>query len=686
MKGHKITFFFDNKKLLLFFILLALIPLFLYFLSPPFLESLENSFYDLRFQYNSESTPSTHNLTIIEIDDRSIEQFGRWPWSRETTSELLKEIISAEPAIIALDMVFSEKEHPLTDKLLADIIGSYNTIITGFFFKNNSEKHSEPFKEIRKSRLKIIKGDISGTHLPTFDDMTINISEIQSASTRSGFLNVFPDPDGVYRRVPLIIKSHNDIYPSLTLQTLQTFYGEDAFLSIDRYGARELYLNDIKIPVSPDGTAPINFYNSGDNIPTLSASLILNQEYPLENLKNRIILIGVTDLGVSDFKSTPVDETMPGIELQAHFLKNFLLNEVIYRDFPVYFIEIAFMLAVPFLILLFSGKKSHIAWGIVLMLAMGYMALNYIIFYTAHQSLYTIYPLMSLTIVTVLGQTYRSVVILKKSRYISKAFASYLAPEVVDIISRNPDKLQLGGENRVVSCLFTDIRDFTTISEKYNPRDLVMILNETLQPCADSILKYRGMIDKYIGDAIMALFNVPLDLENHADMCVKAACEMVNSLGRLNEQWKLSGRHEVKIGVGINTGIALVGNMGTEDRFDYTAIGDAVNLSSRLEGMNKIYGTEIIISDNTKRALKEEYRIIAIDRTKVKGREAPVLIYALFPNDSPVYENLKGEFQKALDLYFQSNFSNALEIFKKLNRKSPCRLIETYIARCESKH
>lgn len=332
-------------------------------------------------------------------------------------------------------------------------------------------------------------------------------------------------------------------------------------------------------------------------------------------------------------------------------------------------------------------------------------SINLLLFKNYFLDLSLIYPFLALLLCYVLSEVYRNLIIEKKSRFLKKAFSSYVSPELVNIIIKNPDTLKLGGEKRTITVLFSDIRGFTTLSEQLLPEQLVMFLNNYLDPMTKIVLKHRGMLDKYIGDAIMAVYNAPVEIPEHAKEAVLTAIEMIKELKSLNEKFVKSGFPEIDIGIGINTGEAVIGNMGTKTRFDYTAIGDTVNLASRLEGLNKIYGTRIIISENTFNALKEtnnltgestalraiqppsmiqgskfKVQIRELDLIRVKGRKEPVKIYEVIENND--FEPAVKEFEKALDLYRNCKFKEAMEIFSKIKEKFNDKASSVYEERC----
>ncbi|RME63522.1 MAG: hypothetical protein D6778_09510 [Nitrospirae bacterium] len=292
--------------------------------------------------------------------------------------------------------------------------------------------------------------------------------------------------------------------------------------------------------------------------------------------------------------------------------------------------------------------------------------LNIFLFKKYFIHLEQLWGLFSSFMALVSGQAYRSLVLQRKAKQIKQAFSSYLAPEVVEMVIKNPEMLSLGGQRRYLTCLFLDVRGFTSLSESVPPTELVNILNELLGPFTDIVLKNRGMLDKYIGDAMMALFNVPIELPDHADRAVRSAMEILERLDEINRDFKARGRVQISVGIGINTGEAVVGNMGTSVRFDYTAIGDTINLASRLEGLSKYYGVPVIVSETTVAKTHGGFPFLKLDRVRVKGRETPLWIYTIFKDEA-----LKDLYEAALEAFFKKDFQEALKLLDKIEGNAP---------------
>ena len=339
------------------------------------------------------------------------------------------------------------------------------------------------------------------------------------------------------------------------------------------------------------------------------------------------------------------------------------------------------MFALPLVLALLLGLAPSASVGFLTgsVLCLLYLVVNLLLFTRYHIDLSLLPPLMALGFTTVGSEIYRSLVVDRKGRYMKKAFSNYVSADLVAQIMKNPDSLKLGGEKREISIMFSDIRGFTSMSEKLSPEDLVQVLNEYLNPMTQIVLEEKGTLDKYIGDAVMAIYNAPLDVAGHADHACRSALKMMEKLAELNRSFTKRGIKTIDIGIGINTGDAVVGNMGAAMRFDYTAIGDNVNLASRLEGLNKLYGTHIIVSESTKLLAGSDLTFREIDLVAVKGKQQPVPIYELMVENNAAF---KSEFADALRLYRNREFTAALLKFDDLSKQGQDNVSSLYVGRC----
>jgi len=334
------------------------------------------------------------------------------------------------------------------------------------------------------------------------------------------------------------------------------------------------------------------------------------------------------------------------------------------------------VVVLPFLLVYLLGRVQKTLTGAVILLAflIAVGVAFYALFALGGYQVGFSYPLVSLALTYLLAEGYRNLVIEKRSRFVQRAFSTYVAPSLVQVIMKDPKRLELGGEKRTITVLFSDIRGFTTLSEKLNPEQLVTLLNRYLGPMSDIVLEEQGTLDKYIGDAIMAEYNAPVDVPDHAARACRTALRMLDTLAKLNEGFERDFGMRLDIGIGLNTGEAVVGNMGTTLRFDYTAIGDTVNLSSRLEGQNKTYGTHIIVTEDTRHAAGGEFLFRPLDSIRVKGKHHPVQIFELmdFTERASAAEQERAQrFAQALELYRVGRFKEAAASFESQSQANP---------------
>jgi adenylate cyclase len=378
-------------------------------------------------------------------------------------------------------------------------------------------------------------------------------------------------------------------------------------------------------------------------------------------------------------RPTPVNPVTPGVSLHYVALSNLLQNELLKTsetaDYISIFLTLLLVVAISFI------RKQHhrIILYTVVIAASG--AFSYCMLFFGNYWQHEFFTIMPSVIFIASLETFAFFTVERKAKEVKKAFSSYVSPALVEEIQKNPDKLKLGGEERCISIMFSDIRGFTSLSESLTAPELVAMLNKIHGPMTNVVLNNKGMLDKYIGDAMMVLYNTPLDLEDHADMAVLSALQLIRTLHEINARFTEAGLPNVDVGVGVNSGHAVCGNMGSQVRFEYTAIGDSVNLASRLEGLCKAYKVRIVISEYTKDMCKMHFLMRKLDDVKVKGKNKPVAIFEVM-EDTPELRELKEAFEKALDMYFNREFAAALPLFKKLADEGDATS-EVFVERCE---
>lgn len=669
---------------LLFGLFAALTVFFVYRTAPQALQQLDYRMKDTRFRIRGPVVPDK-NVVIVAIDHASIKEIGRWPWSREVTGRLIESLAHYGARVSALDIVFSEPQGVAADQALSRSISKAGNVVMGYFFRDEEQQTDpEAILQMENATIKLMKVAEGTESIPLteYGYLDANLPLLGVGAMDFGFFNARPDGDGLYRRSILLLLYNGEIYPSLAVKGLRHYLGSDIMLDIRPYGIDGMQIGELHIPAREDGTLVLNYYGPAGTFRTISAADLIKRRLPPDSLKDALVFVGATEIGIYDIRPTPFDATQPGVELHATVAANALEQRFLKYDGITQMQEIACIILFPLLLgatlAFLPGTFAGLgAFGLFSLL---FLSVNYLGFKTGLRDMTVIYPLIGLALTYLGCESWRNLVVEKKGRQLKKAFSNYVSPDLVKEIEKNPDKLVLGGEEREISILFSDIRGFTTVSEELTPPELVKLLNEYLSPMTRIVLEEKGTLDKFIGDAVMALFNAPLDVPEHATRACRAAVRMLEELENLNLGFKSRGMKEINIGIGINTGKAIVGNMGADIRFDYTAIGDSVNLASRLEGQNKYYGTSILISGDTFEQVKNgEFTFRQVDLVQVKGKNRPVAMYELMVKNL----ELLPQFEAAITKYRNREFKAAREQFTELAERyhdGPSRL---YCERCD---
>jgi adenylate cyclase len=691
----------------------------------PFLEQLENWTYDTRLNFNRLNTIDDR-IVIVDIDESSLALVGRWPWGRDKLATIVNNLFDIyQVNVVGFDIVFAEKdessglkqfEHlasrelkddPLFHKALDNLRPSLEydqifaralkdrNVVMGYYFKP-----TVPENEIAQTGLlppAITKMNPQwGSRLPINKAFGYggNLEVLQSSAHSGGFFdNPFVDSDGVFRRVPLVQLYQNHLFASLALSTTQAYLGKSNLElnvvtdgdKVDQYYALEsIHLNELRIPVDSNGAVYVPFRGLSYSFPYVSAQKILNRTIDPKILKDKIILIGTTAPGLLDLRSTPVQNVYPGVEVHANIISGILDERINHR--PAWAIGYQFvfliLIAVSMALLLpiASPLMATVATVILLILTVS----GTLIAWDNHIILPLASPLLLIALTFILHMSYGFFIESRGKRQLAHLFGQYIPPELVDEMSESPAEFSLDGETREMTVLFSDVRGFTTISEGMDPKQLTQLMNALLTPMTRVIHKNRGTIDKYMGDAIMSFWGAPLHDPEHARHALYAAMDMMVELKEMQEDFKSRGWPPVNIGIGLNTGNMNVGNMGSEFRMAYTVLGDSVNLGSRLEGLTKEYGVNIIVSESTKDSIPE-FTFRDLDLVRVKGKNEPVAIFEPIGHKNDVDKETKTElssYKQALKSFRAQNWDKAEIDFFNLNRSHPDRfLYQVYLDR-----
>ena len=663
------------------FLAVLLVSTALVLLKPQVVERLSLRVEDTKFLFRSWiglSPKLTDKAVIVAIDERSVNELGRWPWSRKEIAKLIRNLSPAK--VVALDIVFSEPETEEADLELEKAIEETGNVILGFFFRFDAtqEPGRETLSLLQDSeflRYKITGGKVGLLELPFVE---LSLPRFLRVALATGYLNAEPDPDAVYRNYTLANLYKGSIYLPLALQALRFYKGTDFNMELSFRGIDRLTFAGRIIPVYAGRFHRINFYDPR-SVRIIPAVDVIRGWIKPEFFKGKAVFVGATEIGIYDVRPTPVDPVTPGVFLHLFTFSNFIEDHFIRQWGAADLIFVVLLTVGPFLIAFLKNFYIRIsAYGSIFA---GYPVLSYLLFSFWSVELNLFYPSFAFLLALISQEGIRVFIAERSVRELRRAFSSYVSPQLLEIISRDPHRLSLGGEKRLITVLFSDIRGFTTISEKLKPEDLVNLLNEFLDPMTEIILKNGGMLDKYIGDAIMAVFNAPVDIDRHPDRACESALSMVRKTRELGSVFSKEYGVTIRIGVGINTGEAVVGNMGSSLRFDYTAIGDTVNLASRLEGLNKVYKTDIIISQFTKERIEGEFLTRKLDVVVVKGKKEPVPIYELMENNDKNREMARA-FESALEEYFAGNFESAMVMFEEVGIRFGDETSGVFVKRC----
>ena len=628
------------------------------------------------FQLLKPRVKAARPVTIVDIDEKSLAKLGQWPWPRTELADLIINLTNLGAAAIAFDVVFSEPDRlnpetaastmrdldeatraklrdlPSNDQVLADAIRRSRVVLgeTGL-----AAQMSALNKNLPLSGFATLGGDAE-PFLFKFPGLLRNIPILEQAAAGRGLFTIKTERDGIIRRVPMILQAQGAVMPSLSLEILRVITSTPTLLiRSDRAGIRSVAVRGLQIPTDRNAQIWVHFAPQDPSI-YVSASDVLDGSEPLDKIKGKLVLIGTSAVGLNDIKTTPVSSVMPGVEVHAQVLESVLAGDQLVRPNYMTVAELLIAMVLGLLVIIFLPNLGPVMLVVVGALFASLLAGASWYAYTQHKLLIDFtYPLLSTTAIYLTLIFSSFVKEQAQRRQIRSAFGQYLSPALVEQLAQSPEKLVLGGEEREMTIMFSDVRGFTTISESYkhDPQGLTALMNRFLTPLTNAILGRKGTIDKYMGDAIMAFWNAPLDDPQHEINACEAAVDMLERIDELNQQRELEaeqGGHvyiPLNVGVGLNTGTCVVGNMGSDLRFDYSVLGDSVNLASRLEGQSKEYGFPIIVGSKTALAAKEKFAILELDFIMVKGKKEPEVIYAIAGREDVAHS---GRFQRLRNL------------------------------------
>ena len=647
------------------------------------LELLELKALDLRFTLRGARAP-TMAVTIVGIDERSLARYGRWPWPRSRLAEMVERLSAYGARTIAFDAVFDATDAP-NDAAFAAAMRASGRVVLGEFFDFDDPAHRRPpsFPEL------VVRDRGGGVErLRTASSFHGPIPALAAVAADAGHVNFVPDRDGGFRRVPLAIRSGDGVAPALSVAALRHWLGgRTGVLTIGGPGDTRLVVGDHELPIDDSGELRIDFLGPPNTVPTVSALDVLEQRVSRPALEGKLVLIAPTAVGF-DSRPTPFSGSAPGVEIHASVIDNLLRGRGLVRPPWLVPVEAAaiVVLAVATGILItwraFAGALGALALYAI------YAAGSQLAFAFQGTVVSLVYPFVMVIAGTIAGLGYQYATEARQRLWVRNAFERYVGGEVADLLAREPERLGLGGEKRELSILFTDIRGFSGLSERMAPEALAELLTEHLGAQTSIVFRHEGFVDKYIGDAVMAFWGAPLDAADHAHRACLAALDIAAAMPVLRAGWAARGWPEIHIGVGIATGDAVVGNFGSAKRFSYTAISDNVNLASRLEGLNPLYGTGILISEHTRAAIGDEFVCREIDCVRVKGKTQPVTVYELLcrrtDDAGGRAAQLAGAFSQAFIAYRQRRFTDAVAVLQAATENGTDAAVTRFLERCRA--
>jgi len=637
-------------------------------------------------------------VAIVDIDEASLAKYGQWPWPRTRLAMLVDRLTEAGAAAIAFDIVFPEADRTSPD-LLADSIEHIDEDTRAALraLPNNDTVFADSIARSRvvvgqsayhaalpvdgsqppvQSPFALVGGD-PVPFISRFPGIIRNIAPLEHAASGRGMFTIIPEFDGLVRRVPLIASAGGRLTSALVVELLRVATGGDAtIVRTGRAGVESLVVGGVQIPTDQFGQVWIHFTQARPSS-FISAADALQSTDLSSKVGGRLVLIGTSATGLLDMKATPAG-AMAGVEVHAQLLETIMGKAALERPVWTTLAEVAFTIIVGailiYLIPLRGAMEVFLLGGCV---AAAALVISWYFFVSERILIDVTFPL------TVLWIIYLSLVFVNylreegKRKQIRSAFGQYLSPKLIDQLTKSPEKLVLGGETKDMTIMFSDVRDFTAISERYkeSPQELTRLINRILSPLSHAVTNHRGTIDKYMGDNIMAFWNAPLPDSEHAINACFAALEMIKTLEKIDDERRKEAEVEgiefvrLRMGIGINSGTCVVGNMGSDMRFDYTVLGDTVNLASRLEGQSKNYGRPIVIGEQTARLVDNAFALLELDFIRVKGKAEPERIFTILGTagllEQPVYRAVREATRELLESYRRREWDTARQILQQ---------------------
>jgi len=692
-----------------------------------FIKQLENAAYDVRLRTTMPGGQDDR-IVIIDIDEKSLAEEGRWPWPRTRVAHLVDLLFDKyKIALLGMDVVWAEPDESsglgtleslaanqlsenreylevlsslrpglMNDDIFAQSLKN-RPVVLGYYFDTET-RIGEANKSGKLPSPVFTNADFNGRALNIFEasGFGANLSAIQDAATDAGHFNPDPEIDGIVRKVPMLILHEEQYYASLSLAIARQLMGGLEVKPVFVEGTRDdesysgmewLQIGNYQIPVDEYARSLIPYRGPKESFFYVSASDILNDKLPIEQLSGRIALLGTSAPGLLDLRSAPMQTNYPGVEIHANLVAGFIDQNIKHSPAWVMGAEIVLLLLTGlFMGLLLPVMSPLIASIFTLVILVLSTLLNFYVWQSSDIVLPVASSLLLIVLLYVANMSYGYFIESRGKRQLAGLFGQYIPPEIVSEMSSEPAHFSLKGESRNMTVFFSDVRDFTSISESLDPSDLQDLMNELLTPVTRTIHQHRGTIDKYMGDAVMAFWGAPLNDPEHARHAVHAGLDIIGMLKDLRKEFQAKGWPPLRLGIGIHTGVMHVGDMGSEFRKAYTVMGDAVNLGSRLEGITKQYGVQFIVSESTKTVVNDVlYR--ELDEVRVKGKDKPVKIFEPLGIKGEVSSDARDElklYDQARKYYKEQQWDLAELQFLNLQKQSPMtKLYSVYLDRIQ---
>jgi adenylate cyclase len=637
---------------------------------PSFVESVRLRYFDTLIIAKA---PTQNNIYTVNIDEASLDRYGQWPLPRDQYAQIIQDLYQRGAGLVVLNVLMTEPDRTGGDAVLANALKQYPVVLPSVPSAKSKNTPKQPGSAV-------IGAEYSDL-IVQYPGLIANVRPLEASAVGIGIVNTLPEVDGVNRRLPMVVAVNGKLYPSLAMETLRVAAGDSTF----QVKMSEIGVEKMRIPA----IGPITTDSLGRIWVDLSQQ---SQSVSLTNLPKdfggAIVIVGPTAAGIANPVPTAVGAVWPQ-EFQAKAIGTMINGVVIQRPAWADGAEII-TLTVLSVILIFLGRWIYVGIGSSVVV-LGICLWVPSALYSSHAWL-TDGTLVVVGIVLVLLHSYgvKFVSEYLAKQQIKKQFGTYLSPAMVEKLQKNPELLQLGGESRELSIMFTDVRGFTTISEHYRKdvQGLTKIMNRYMTAMTAKIIENQGTLDKYIGDAQMAFWNAPLDDAGHAKNAVRTGLQMMGSLDEFNREVTAEGIPPFGMGLGINTDTVVVGNMGSDQRFDYTCLGDGVNLAARLEGQSKPYGVKIVLGPKTAQLVKDEYYVLELDCIAVKGKTQGVTIYTVLGRNDEVAADLADRqmHDAMLALYRKQKFDQAVKVCQDLKGRFDGAMDQYYDAwqqRCE---